>query len=93
MNHSNIVDNVAPHIERARNLAYLGHPYTLGETNAIANQGRNGVTNVFGDALWLADYSLWCATNVRISFSFFAPITLLLKSAFRISNASTFTKV
>ncbi|KAJ5489322.1 L-xylulose reductase [Penicillium diatomitis] len=63
MNHTNVVENVAPHIKRAQELAYLGHPYVLGETNAIANQGRNGETNVFGDALWLVDFSLWSAAN------------------------------
>lgn len=67
MNHTNIVNNLAPHIERMNNLAHIGHPYTLGETNSIANQGRNGETNVFGDALWLVDYSLWAAANVRFS--------------------------
>ncbi|KAF3384630.1 Beta-glucuronidase [Penicillium rolfsii] len=63
MNHTNIQKSLAPHIQRAKNLAYLGHPYTLGETNSIANQGRNGESNVFGDALWLVDFSLWSATN------------------------------
>lgn len=65
MNHTSIVESIAPHIERMNNLAHIGHPYTLGETNSIANQGRNGETNVFGDALWLVDYSLWAAANVR----------------------------
>ncbi|GLI73358.1 hypothetical protein PoHVEF18_001575 [Penicillium ochrochloron] len=63
MNHTNIMQSLAPHIQRAKNLAYLGHPYTLGETNSIANQGRNGESNVFGDALWLVDFSLWSAAN------------------------------
>lgn len=66
MNHTNIVQNLAPQIRRGKNLAYLGHPFTLGETNSIANQGRNGETNVFGDALWLVDFSLWSAANVRL---------------------------
>ncbi|KAJ5370389.1 uncharacterized protein N7496_006481 [Penicillium cataractarum] len=63
MNHTNIVQNLAAQIQRAKNLAYLGHPFTLGELNSIANQGRNGETNVFGDALWLVDFSLWCAAH------------------------------
>jgi hypothetical protein len=64
MNHTNIVDNLALQIQRMNNLAYLDHPYILGETNSIANQGRNGESNVFGDALWVVDFSLWAATNV-----------------------------
>lgn len=58
------MQSLAPQIQRAKNLAYLGHPYTLGETNSIANQGRIGETNVFGDALWLVDFSLWSAAHV-----------------------------
>ncbi|KAF4770442.1 hypothetical protein HAV15_013029 [Penicillium sp. str.  len=63
MNHTNIVQNLAQQIKRAENLAYLGLPYTLGELNSIANQGVNGETNVFGDALWLVDFSLWSAVH------------------------------
>ena len=66
MNHTSVISNLAAHIQRAKNLAYLGYPYTLGETNSIAGQGRNGETNVFGDALWLVDFSLWAAEhNIR----------------------------
>lgn len=64
MNHTNIVQNLAAQVQRAKNLAYLGRPFILGETNSIANQGRNGETNVFGDALWVVDFSLWSAANV-----------------------------
>ncbi|KAJ5131926.1 hypothetical protein N7448_006084 [Penicillium atrosanguineum] len=63
MNHTNIVSNLAAQIERSHNLAYLGHPYTLGELNSMANQGINGVTDVFGDALWLVDFSLWAVAH------------------------------
>ncbi|KAJ5086472.1 hypothetical protein NUU61_007779 [Penicillium alfredii] len=63
MNHTNMAKNLAPQIQRARNLQYLGHPFTLGELNSIANQGRNGETNVFGDALWLVDFSFWAAEH------------------------------
>ena len=65
MNHTNIVSNLAAQIERSHNLAYLGLPYALGELNSMANQGIDGVTNVFGDALWLVDFSLWSATHVN----------------------------
>ncbi|KAJ5741509.1 hypothetical protein N7533_010918 [Penicillium manginii] len=63
MNHTSIIENLAPQITRSKDLAYLGHLYTLGEMNSIAGQGRNGETNVFGDALWMVDFSLWAAAN------------------------------
>ncbi|KAJ5951122.1 uncharacterized protein N7479_009535 [Penicillium vulpinum] len=63
MNHTKIVQNLAAQIKRSENLAYLGLPYTLGELNSIANQGVNGETNVFSDALWLVDFSLWAAVH------------------------------
>lgn len=66
MNHTSITTNLASHIQRAQNLTSLHHPYVLGEMNSIAKQGRNGETNVFGDALWLVDFSLWAAEhNIR----------------------------
>lgn len=65
MNHTNIVHNLEPHSKRAQNLAYLNHPYIIGEMNSIAKQGRSGESNVFGDALWLVDFSLWAAEHVR----------------------------
>jgi hypothetical protein len=64
MNNINIIQNLAPQIQHAKNLAYLGHPYTLGELNSIANQGRNGETSVLGDALWLVDFALWAAEHL-----------------------------
>lgn len=64
MNHTRIAQNLQQQIQRSENLAYLGLPYTLGELNSIANQGRDGETNVFGDALWLVDFSLWAAEHV-----------------------------
>lgn len=67
MNHTSIVAGLEPHIQRAKNLAYLGHPYILGETNSVAMQGRNGFSNVFGDALWVVDFSLWAAEHVTLS--------------------------
>lgn len=64
MNHTNVVESLKSHIQRAQKLAYLGHPYILGETNSIGVQGRDGETNVFGDALWVVDFSLWAAEHV-----------------------------
>ena len=77
MNHTRIVDNLSSHVKRAKNLAYLDHPYILGETNSIAVQGRNGITDVFGDALWMVDYSLWAATNVSQCYPYFHTLSLI----------------
>ncbi|KAJ5770386.1 uncharacterized protein N7511_002437 [Penicillium nucicola] len=63
MNHTSIQETLATHIQHAKNLAYLGHPYVLGELNSIANQGITGETDTFGDALWLADFSFWAGAN------------------------------
>lgn len=67
MNHTSIQEVLAPQIQRAKDLAHLGHPYVLGELNSIANQGITGETNTFGDALWLVDFSFWAGANVRLS--------------------------
>lgn len=64
MNHTSVVGSLAVHLELASNLSYLGLPYTLGETNAMALQGGD-ITYSMGNALWMVDYALWAATNVR----------------------------
>lgn len=67
MNHTNIQQNLAAQVERAKALEYLGHTYTIGELNSIAKQGIIGETDVFGDALWLVDFSFWAAAHVQQS--------------------------
>lgn len=64
MNHTNIQQNLEAQIQRAKTLEYLGHPYTIGKLNSIAKQGITGETDVFGDALWLVDFSFWAAAHV-----------------------------
>lgn len=65
MNHTSIVGTVALHLELARNISYLGLPYTLDETNAMALQGGD-ITYSLGNALWTVDFALWCISNVRL---------------------------
>lgn len=48
-------------------------PYILGETNSLYNEGRPGLSNAFGAALWGVDFNLYCASQnitrvVRSSF-------------------------
>lgn len=64
MNHTSVVGSLAVHLELASNLSYLGLPYTLGETNAMALQGGD-ITYSMGNALWMVDFALWAAANVR----------------------------
>jgi hypothetical protein len=69
MNHSSTVQSIAKQLNSSRYLAALPDvlqpnlPFILGETNSLYNQGRPGLSNTFGAALWGVDFNLWCATN------------------------------
>lgn len=69
MNHTANIASVAPHLNETRYLRALDDalwahpPYIMGETNSLYNQGRPGLSNTFGAALWGVDFNLWCATN------------------------------
>jgi hypothetical protein len=64
MNHRSIVSSISKHVNFSQVLTNLDLPFILGEPNSISGQGSNGLTNVFGSALWLLDYDLWCASQV-----------------------------
>ena len=64
MNHTNIVDKMASRIADMKALEHLGLPYVLAEANSIGAQGVNGITNVFGSALWQVDQALYAASQV-----------------------------
>ncbi|KAF2209876.1 glycoside hydrolase family 79 protein [Cercospora zeae-maydis SCOH1-5] len=65
MNHTSTVSSVRKHINSSRLIHELEPdlPYILGEANSLYNQGRPGLSNTFGAALWGVDFNLWCATN------------------------------
>lgn len=69
MNHSANVASIAKQLNESRLLAALpsnlnpGLPFIMGETNSLYNEGRPGLSNTFGAALWGVDFNLWCATN------------------------------
>lgn len=69
MNHTNTVASIAKQLNESRILAALPNslepnlPFILGETNSLYNQGRPGLSNTFGAALWGVDFNLWCVTN------------------------------
>lgn len=39
-----------------------GPPLVLGETNSLFNEGKPGLSNSFGAALWGIDFNLYCAS-------------------------------
>jgi len=70
MNHSSNIASIAKQLNESRLLAELPDdivppnlPFIMGETNSLYNQGRPGLSNTFGAALWGIDFNLWCATN------------------------------
>lgn len=67
MNHTAVVGSIGAHLQLKDNISHYGLPYILGESNSISGQGVDGITDVFGSALWVVDYSLWAAANVHLS--------------------------
>jgi hypothetical protein len=64
MNHGKTLDATQSHVDLNIFHRENGRTYTVGETNSISGQGSEGVSDVFGSALWLADYSLYLASQV-----------------------------
>ena len=62
MNHTVTVKYVDAQAQLLRNLSYTGIPFVLGETNSLYNQGKPGLSNAFGAALWGIDFNLYCAS-------------------------------
>ncbi|KAI1378672.1 glycoside hydrolase family 79 protein [Hypoxylon crocopeplum] len=60
MNHTRTALSVGAHTAENATIQ-PGIPYILGETNSLYNQGRPGLSNSFGAALWAVDFSLYCA--------------------------------
>jgi hypothetical protein len=69
MNHSNVIANVAKQVNESRRISGLSGelnpnvPFILGEHNSLARQGRPGLSNSFGAALWGVDYNLYIASQ------------------------------
>ena len=67
MNHSSTVASIAKQLNSFHRLSTLpvsrNIPFILGETNFLYNQGRPGLSNTFGAALWGVDFNLWSAAN------------------------------
>lgn len=66
MNHTSITARVANHLDvlhtlRAKHLTNA--PYIYGEMNSLYNQGRPGLSDSFGAALWGVDFNLYSASK------------------------------
>ncbi|OTA64165.1 glycoside hydrolase family 79 protein [Hypoxylon sp. EC38] len=63
MNHTNTVHSVSAHVAENTSLNLNpGTPYILGEANSLYHQGRPGLSNSFGAALWAIDFAAYSAT-------------------------------
>jgi hypothetical protein len=67
MNHTAVVNSVAQHANLLHALSEKGLtkdiPYILGEMNSLYHQGKPGLSNSFGAALWGVDFNLYCASQ------------------------------
>jgi hypothetical protein len=61
MNHTRTAQSVDAHVTEY-NTINPGVPHIMGETNSLYNQGRPGLSNTFGAALWAVDFLLYCAS-------------------------------
>ncbi|KAF2809963.1 uncharacterized protein BDZ99DRAFT_508580 [Mytilinidion resinicola] len=72
LNHTATTTSLLQHTLEHRNLTAhaMPLPYILGEANSLYNQGRAGLSNTFGAALWGVDFALAAATTgiARVHF-------------------------
>ena len=90
MNHAVTKRAVDAHVAEyntilAQNPSDPAPPMIFGETNSLYNQGRPGLSNTFGAALWGVDFNLYAAsvgfkrvhmhmgTNYRVGLPFTTP--------------------
>jgi hypothetical protein len=89
MNHAVTKRSVDAHVEEYNTVLSQSSdhvpPLIFGETNSLYNQGRPGLSNTFGAALWGLDFNLYAAsvgfkrvhmhmgTNYRVSLSITLP--------------------
>lgn len=93
MNHTRTILDVDEQIAEYNRIMSIGKgrvPIIFGETNPLYNQGKPGLSNSFGAALWGVDFNLYSAsagfkrvhmhqgTNYRVSNSLASKIHLHL---------------
>jgi hypothetical protein len=92
MNHSSVIDKAGAQVKVSSGIKALGEglapnvPFVMGEHNSLARQGRPGLSNSFGAALWGVDWNVYLAsqnlsrshmhqgTNYRYVISYPVPI-------------------
>lgn len=67
MNHTRTVGSVEGHLPEYNAIfttpqAQKATPLIFGECNSLYNQGRPGLSNTFGAALWGIDFNLYAAS-------------------------------
>jgi hypothetical protein len=62
MNHASTVKVLTPHIQLAARVR-PSLPFALTQTDSVPAPGKQGVTNVFGAALWALDFDLLAASG------------------------------
>ncbi|KAI1175579.1 glycoside hydrolase family 79 protein [Nemania sp. FL0916] len=64
MNHTSTRNSVNPHLTEFAKISPSapGLVQIMGETNSLYNQGKPGLSNSFGAALWGIDFNLYCAS-------------------------------
>lgn len=63
VDHSTIYKNLSQYIDQEQAAREQGGaPLILGETNSVSCSGKSGISDVFGSALWMVDYSLTAAS-------------------------------
>ncbi|KAK6860103.1 glycoside hydrolase family 79 protein [Apiospora arundinis] len=67
MNHTRTRLSIEEHVDEYNAInPGAGVPHIMGEANSLYNQGRPGLSNSFGAALWGIDFALYCAAlNIR----------------------------
>lgn len=69
MNHTNVVAKAGDQLREWAAIKALGNgldpdvPFILGEHNSLARQGRPGLSNSFGAALWGVDWNVYLASQ------------------------------
>lgn len=66
LNHTVTMASVDAHIAEYTDIwpdgVSSGPPLIMGETNSLYNEGKPGLSNTFGAALWGVDFNLYCAS-------------------------------
>ena len=64
MNHNVTKASLQKHVTAANNLAAIDpNPYIVGECNSLYGGGAAGLSDVFGAALWVVDFTLYAAST------------------------------